>query len=207
MTRNTPSLELRSVPTQERSKQTFEHILATTGELLEEVGFESFNTNLLAERSKLAVRAIYRYFPNKFALVLELAKRMELSWRDAVAHTAVDERNSTWPDSWPKFLDSYIDNVRGTPGGIAVLRAMKSYPELRAVDEEMNALYTQDVANALVANTPELSSKKAVQIATILLTTTVAVIDASLDVSPQVAQSQINMLKRMHRALLMDPNM
>ena len=200
-----PSLDLRKVPTQKRSKQTFEHILTSAGTLLEEVGFDGFTTNLLAERSNLAIRAIYRYFPNKFALILELAKRMQLSWRDALARTAVDMKNTGLPDSWPAFLDSYIATVRATPGGVAILQAMKSYPELRAMDDQMNAVYIQDVTDALIAHSPGLMRDKAEQIATILLSTTVAVIDASLDVRPEIAESQISMLKRMHHALLVDP--
>ncbi len=196
------SLELRSVPTQARSKQTFEHILNTSAFLLEEVGFEAFNTNLLAKRANLAVRAIYRYFPNKFALVHELAKRMELSWRDAVIGLSVEEQSrSPWPEIWPKYLDCYIDTVRSTPGGVAVLRAMKSHPNLRAVDEAMNDLYIKDIARTLQTRN-HFTRQRSEEVATLLLTTTVAVIDATLDASARSANRQIDLLKVMHNALL-----
>jgi len=203
MTEQPLTLELRSIPTQARSKQTFEHILSTTGQLLEEVGFEAFNTNLLAERANVAVRAIYRYFPNKFSLVLELARRMELDWRDAVTRLTQQEPHAEWPDIWPKYLDRYIDTVRSTPGGVAVLRAMKSHPSLRAIDEEMNAQYIQDIANALQTNATRFTKEKSKQVATLLLTTTVAVIDSTLDVTPRTANTQIDLLKIMHQALLL----
>ena len=44
-------MTLRQVPTQARAQKTVEHILATAGDLLAEVGTDGFNTNLLAERA------------------------------------------------------------------------------------------------------------------------------------------------------------
>ena len=37
--------------------------------VLDEVGVDGFNTNLLAERAGVRVRTVYRYFPNKGALL------------------------------------------------------------------------------------------------------------------------------------------
>ncbi len=195
-------LSVRTLPTQARSRQTFERILEDTGVLLEEVGFDAFNTNLLAERSGVAVRAIYRYFPNKFALVLELARRMEQSWHNAMAVVSREAQDTTWPDIWPKYLDRYVATVHATRGGVAVLRAMRSYPELKSVDDEMNARYVQEIYNALRRAAPDADRLVSRQIASLLLNTTVAVIDATLDASQRVARLQLELLKQMHVDLL-----
>ena len=67
-----PGNHLRNVPTQARSRETFEKILATAVELLDELGWDGFNTNLLAERAGVRVSAVYRYFPNKEAVLAEV---------------------------------------------------------------------------------------------------------------------------------------
>ena len=63
-------LAQRLAPRQARSRATIEHVLEVSAELLEEVGLDGFNTNLLAQRAGVGTRAIYRYFPNKFAIIL-----------------------------------------------------------------------------------------------------------------------------------------
>ena len=198
---NQPSLELRNLPTQERSRQTFDRILSEAGVLLEESGFDGFTTNLLSSRSGIAVRAIYRYFPNKFALVCELARRVEAHWRNELESLAIDD-DQPWPTLWSTYLDRYIDVVRQTPGGFAILRAMRSYPELRAVDEAMTDQFEQNVAKALHTHYPRLSARHAAAIASVLLQSTVGVVDSSLDTSSATMRLRLSYLKRMHASLL-----
>lgn len=56
-------------PRQERAKRTYEAILNAAAELLVEVGIERISTNLIAERAGITVPALYRYFPNKYAVI------------------------------------------------------------------------------------------------------------------------------------------
>ena len=56
-------------PRQERAKRTYESILVAAAELLVEVGVERISTNLIAERAGITVPALYRYFPNKYAVI------------------------------------------------------------------------------------------------------------------------------------------
>jgi AcrR family transcriptional regulator len=56
-------------PRQERAKRTYEAILNAAAELLIEVGVERISTNLIAERAGITVPALYRYFPNKYAVI------------------------------------------------------------------------------------------------------------------------------------------
>lgn len=59
----------KNKPRQERAKRTYEAILAAAAELLVEVGVERISTNLIAERAGITVPALYRYFPNKYAVL------------------------------------------------------------------------------------------------------------------------------------------
>lgn len=56
-------------PRQKRAKRTYEAILSAASELLVEVGVERISTNLIAERAGITVPALYRYFPNKYAVI------------------------------------------------------------------------------------------------------------------------------------------
>jgi len=63
-------------PRQERAKRTYEAILVSAAQLLIEVGVERISTNLIAERAGITVPALYRYFPNKYAVLHALGAAM-----------------------------------------------------------------------------------------------------------------------------------
>jgi AcrR family transcriptional regulator len=71
-----PELDAKQRPVKRRSINTFELILATAAELLPEVGVERLSTNLICRRAGLTPPALYRYFPNKYAVLKELGSRL-----------------------------------------------------------------------------------------------------------------------------------
>src|SRR6185436_13400848 len=71
-----PDLRPKVIPRQGRAHETYERILGVAAELLGEVGVERLSTNLVCERAGLTPPALYRYFPNKYALLHELGERL-----------------------------------------------------------------------------------------------------------------------------------
>jgi AcrR family transcriptional regulator len=70
-------IQPRRAPTQARAKATWDAILEATASLLIERGYEGVNTNIVAERAGVRPPAVYRYFPNKFALYHALAEKLQ----------------------------------------------------------------------------------------------------------------------------------
>ena len=66
----------KNKPRQERAKRTYEAILVAASELLIEVGVERISTNIIADRAGITVPALYRYFPNKYAVLHALGAAM-----------------------------------------------------------------------------------------------------------------------------------
>jgi AcrR family transcriptional regulator len=196
-------LALRAAPSQGRSRATFEHILDSAARLLEERGLSGFNTNLLSRRSGVSIHAIYRYFPNKHALVVELARRMSETWHDLLSddYALADPRND-WRALWCDYVDHFVLAVRRTPGAAAILQAMRSDPDLRAVDDEANARYVRDIASALTRRRRRLRRSDADALAEVLIRSTVGVVDATLEISPARARRMVELLKTMHVDLL-----
>lgn len=65
----------RKVPRQKRAAETVEIILEAAAQLLERSGLEGFTTNAVAERAGVSIGTLYRYLPNKRALLHALAER------------------------------------------------------------------------------------------------------------------------------------
>ncbi len=198
-------LQLRRRPTQDRAVATFDLILDTTAALLETHGFDALTTNLISNESGVSVRAIYRYFPNKHAIVGELARRMERQWQSALQTAGdLDDPATSWRDVWCAYIDSFVLAVRSTNGARAVLIAMRADPELRKADEEANAEYIDNITDVLQRRGSVASSAEAKAIAAVLIRSTVAVLDEAFEVGEPEAARLITVMKAMHIGLLTD---
>lgn len=69
-------------PKQKRSRKTFEHILDTAATLFAQHGYESVTTNHIADYADVSIGAVYRFFPNKDALLHALIHRYQQRMRD-----------------------------------------------------------------------------------------------------------------------------
>ncbi|MFT3923769.1 MAG: TetR/AcrR family transcriptional regulator [Myxococcales bacterium] len=76
-------LSPRKLPTQARSRATVDAILQATTYILHRQSFEGLNTNAVARRAGVNIATLYQYFPNKEALVAELARRHVVRTRAA----------------------------------------------------------------------------------------------------------------------------
>ncbi|HET6224185.1 MAG TPA: helix-turn-helix domain-containing protein, partial [Dongiaceae bacterium] len=59
----------RLVPTQQRSRERLEKILACAAELMAEKGSEAFRMSDVVERSGVPFGSLYQYFPDKAAII------------------------------------------------------------------------------------------------------------------------------------------
>ena len=124
----------RSAPIQERGAQTMERVLQAAAELLQETGFENLSTNAICERAGLTPPALYRYFPNKYAVMRELGERLMDRQNDALAQWAA----SGLPDedvagSIAQVLRTTLDATRATTAGGWIMRSLHASPLLSEV--------------------------------------------------------------------------
>lgn len=137
-----PDLNLRNLrtpPKQERARQTVQTIVQTAGALLAEVGIEDFNTNLLAERSGLRVRTIYRYFESKYDLISALYEFNARGWEEQWFPEGgrFETSSSDWREAYSEMVQRFLDLVSKTPGAIEVIRAVQYLPELKKLDQDV----------------------------------------------------------------------
>jgi len=124
-------LEKRTRPSQTRANKTVELILKTAAKLLEEAGFEELTTNKICKAAGLTPPALYRYFPNKYAIVSELAKQLMHLQNMAVAESATEvQQDGLNIDRTASILTGQVQITRDFPGGVAVLKTMYATPQL-----------------------------------------------------------------------------
>lgn len=78
MTRqDSPDAELspRKLPRQERSTKTVDRIVEAAVRVFDDAGYQAATTNEIALAAAVSVGSLYQYFPNKDALLVEIAHR------------------------------------------------------------------------------------------------------------------------------------
>jgi AcrR family transcriptional regulator len=68
-------LQPRRKPRQVRAELTRERILTAAAHVFAEHGYAAGTTNRIAERARISIGSLYQYFPNKDAILAELAVR------------------------------------------------------------------------------------------------------------------------------------
>jgi AcrR family transcriptional regulator len=81
---------VRKTPRQQRAKASVEVVLEAAAQVLEAGGRAAFNTNAVAERGGVSIGTLYRYFPDKRAILCALAERETAAHLDAVMAILAD---------------------------------------------------------------------------------------------------------------------
>jgi AcrR family transcriptional regulator len=137
----------RATPTQKRAKELVENILDTTARLLDEVGVDALTTNLIAERAGIRIASLYRYYPNKFAIMVAI-------WQGCLTRelATLSEFMATSGGRLPldevvnELVDAAVAVERTSPGIVTLLRAMRVTPELKHVEASSSQLVAGSIA-------------------------------------------------------------
>jgi len=96
---------VRTEPTQRRSSQRLDALLDAAAEIVDESGFERLTTQMVAERAGASIGTVYRYFPDRVAVLYALRERSVHRYRERVA----DEMTRAELDSWWTVVDVALD--------------------------------------------------------------------------------------------------
>jgi AcrR family transcriptional regulator len=115
-----PDLSLRNAPLQARSRARLGRVLDAAEELLEREGPDAFNTTAVARAASVSVGSVYRFFPDKQAIVEALAIRYWSDFADLVAGVAEADALSPVTDPASAVLSVLAAGFRARPGFLAL---------------------------------------------------------------------------------------
>ncbi len=172
-----------------------------SAELLEEVGVTGFNTNLLAQRTGLGVRAIYRYFPNKWSILVALAERvgeLERAWIGDLSQPPAGDLSATVD----RTIDGYFAAARRHRGYVALRAASQASPELREIDGRNGRALQEELAQGLRQAGAAIDERHLRAVCLVIIETATRLLDIALQAEPQEAALVVAELKRMLVALM-----
>lgn len=169
-------------PRQERAMRTFDLVLTSAVVLLEKDGFDKLTTNAICKHAGLTPPALYRYFPNKYAVLRELGERlMQVQNLD---YFRWQENNSVGiPNAHriAQLLRSQYDVTCTQRGAKWIMRSLHSVPELAKVRTSSHA-YVADKMAAPFRNQNVAWDEKTLQRrCRIMVETSYAVLEMLLD--------------------------
>lgn len=166
------ALKPRKQPRQERSSKMVDRILDAARILTREQGTKTPTTLAIAQRAGLSVGSIYQYYPNKEAILLDLARRWLAAFPEIIAKRIAAPR-PTSHDAFQREVDElfvdtsklYLDNANLMP----VIEAITGNPDLRPIqneyDEQIIALYAAWLQHV----NPDLASDVASRLGVVMM--------------------------------------
>lgn len=142
------ALDRRKQPRQERSSKVVDRILDAALVLTREQGTRTPTTLAIAQRAGLSVGSIYQYYPNKEAILLDLARRWLAAFPEVIARRIAAPRPTSREafrhEVRELFVDTsklYLENASLMP----VIEAISGNADLRPIqveyDDQIIALY------------------------------------------------------------------
>lgn len=153
--------ENRIVPKTSRGEKRVLLILDAAAQVIAEVGYEAATTNAIAKRAGTSIGSLYQFFPNKEALVAELAKRYRAQLR-AILDKATNQAAKQVSVSWQleqmidRIVEFNIQNIAFQPLFCTVNSSLEAVIALKELEEEM----FERVSNVFALWAPHVSTEK-----------------------------------------------
>ena len=154
-----PDLRPKALPRQGRALETYERILGVAADRLGEVGVERLSTNLVCERAGLTPPALYRYFPNKYAVLHALGERLM-----AVQNRLLEDWATPATMALPRarfeaavvaLFGQTLEVTVAQPAGVWITRALRAVPALQEVRTASHRHITGLIESAFMAAHPQ----------------------------------------------------
>jgi AcrR family transcriptional regulator len=131
---------VRTQPTQRRSTQRLDALLDAAAEIVDETGFERLTTQMVAERAGASIGTVYRYFPDRVAVLHALRDRSIRRFRERVADDMEQAELATWWSIVDVALDACTALYRDEPGFTVVQAGRRETADGAAEPEFTNRL-------------------------------------------------------------------
>ncbi|MBO9040503.1 TetR family transcriptional regulator [Curtobacterium flaccumfaciens] len=111
---------LRNEPVQARSSARLAGLLDAAAAVIDEIGFERLTTAMVAERAGASIGTVYRYFPDRIAVVEALAIRCTQRLASRFVEALDASGAEIWQDANDALIDLTAEMYRTEPGFRAI---------------------------------------------------------------------------------------
>jgi len=110
------SISLRNEPVQARSTARLAGLLDAAAAVIDELGYERLTTAMVAERAGASIGTVYRYFPDRIAVLQALAARNLERTLEKTVFEISNPENTTWSDALAAAFGVFVEAFRNEAG-------------------------------------------------------------------------------------------
>lgn len=202
----TPSIpgavQIRNEPVQARSTARLTALLDSAASVIAEIGFERLTTAMVAERAGASIGTVYRYFPDRLAVLQALAQRNFERMADRVRSEVIDPGHTTWIEAMDGVLGVVVEAFRSEPGfrSIRLGDVIDLYP--RTSDETANSAMARLIFDALAERFELPTDESAVFAFDVAIEASDALVARAFAIDPKGDERYLTQLRTGVRALL-----
>ncbi|TFD33148.1 TetR/AcrR family transcriptional regulator [Cryobacterium cryoconiti] len=111
-----PAQQVRIEPIQQRSTARLSGLLDAAAIVVDEVGFDRITTAMVAERAGASIGTVYRYYPDRVAVLQALRERAVLRFRRRVSEQLTLSASKDWSAIVDVAITAFVDLYRSEPG-------------------------------------------------------------------------------------------
>jgi AcrR family transcriptional regulator len=148
------TIQPRKTPQQARSRQTREDILQATARLLNRKPFGEVSTNHIAKKTGISVGTLYKYYPNKDAILADLS--LMFMQQDADLFSRIFEESARKRQKKAALVDELVEALMAAHREDAQVRGVvyQNLERLKLLSSARSA--TQKIQTQGTAAVPEL---------------------------------------------------
>ena len=125
---------LRTPPAGRKSEATFDHIVQTAAEVLDDVPLRDITTHLIADRADVNIATVYRYFSDLESILVEFDLRYQRLSLAGIQEMAIQGAFTEDRRAWSDEVFEMATVVRtDTPGAIGIARDGYAIPQVREI--------------------------------------------------------------------------
>jgi AcrR family transcriptional regulator len=187
----------RLLPTQKRSRERFERILACAVEVMSEKGSDAFRMSDIVERTGIAFGSLYQYFPDKTAIIGTLAERYNAIGRDCVRkELSALKTVGDLHEVLCRIADSYYRFFLDEPAVRDIWQATQADRQLQRIDEEDGAYLAGMLVDALRAAAPQAPERSLSDFSQMMMVLIAAAVRRAIVLPPKEGRRILALFKR-----------
>lgn len=182
---------------QARSRERLRRVLDAADEVLTLQGAESFTTNRIAEAAGIPVGSVYRYFPDKEAIVQALALRYWSDFEDLVAAAAETDERDPLSDPGAVVVDALAAGFRARPGFLALWYGGLRTEQVRDATRPTRSAIARSIDRILKTHWPDASQTARATVARMVVLAGDGLLREAFRVDPEGDSALLDESKRM----------
>ncbi|MBD9611151.1 TetR family transcriptional regulator [Pseudomonas sp. PDM02] len=197
---------VRRNPTQQRSRERQERILAAGTQLIASKGSDQVKMSEIAEMCGISIGSLYQYFPDKSSVIRTLAERYNAESRRCieVAMAAVEDAQGL-REAFSELLDEYYEIFLATPAMRDIWSGMQADKQLMALELQECRIAGEMLSDAMLRVYPDSDAHQVQASAFLIWSLGEATMRLAISCAPEEGRALVEAFKRMSLREIMGP--